>query len=147
MEGGASMPGKLSKDVKELLMTAARRAANCAHAPYSGIRVGAAVLTGNDRVFVGCNVENASYGLTNCAERVAVQSAVAAGEKQISAVAVFSPDIRGITPCGACRQVMAEFSTPAKQGLLMIVEGKRGLETMPLAKLLPRAFTSPKQKR
>jgi cytidine deaminase len=140
MEGGADMPVKLSRDVRELLMTAARRAANCAHAPYSGIRVGAAVLTGNDRVFVGCNVENASYGLTNCAERVAVQGAVAAGERSVVAVAVFSPDIKGITPCGACRQVMAEFSTPAKPGLLIIIEGKRGLETLPLAKLLPRAF-------
>jgi cytidine deaminase len=123
-----------------LLMTAARRAANCAHAPYSGVRVGAAVLTGNDRVFVGCNVENASYGLTNCAERVAIQGAVAAGERSVRAVAVFSPDIKGITPCGACRQVMAEFSSPAKPGLLIIVEGKKGLETIPLAKLLPRAF-------
>ena len=137
----------LSNDVRELLMTAARRAANCAHAPYSGVRVGAAVLTGNDRLFVGCNVENASLGLTTCAERVAIQNAVAAGEKTFAAVAVFSPDIKCITPCGACRQVMAEFSSPAKPGLLIIVEGKRGLETISLAKLLPRAFTSPRQKR
>jgi len=141
------MAKRLSNDVRELLMTAARRAANCAHAPYSGVRVGAAVLTGNDRLFVGCNVENASYGLTTCAERVAIQNAVAAGEKTIAAVAVFSPDIKCITPCGACRQVMAEFSSPASPGPLIIVEGKKGTETIPLGKLLPRAFCSPKNKK
>ena len=129
---------KLKRDILEMLISTARRAANCAYAPYSGIRVGAAVLTQNDRVFVGCNVENASYGLTNCAERVAIQNAVAAGEKRIAAVAVFSPDIKGIMPCGACRQVMAEFSGP--RGLLVIVDGKKGMEAIPLGKLLPRAF-------
>jgi len=125
-------------------MTAARRAANCAHAPYSGVRVGAAVLTGNDRLFVGCNVENASLGLSTCAERVAIQNAVAAGEKTIAAMAVFSPDIKCITPCGACRQVMAEFEAPGAPGLLILVEGKKVTETIALAKLLPRAFRSPK---
>jgi cytidine deaminase len=137
------MPSRLRRDVQRLLMTAARRAANCAHAPYSGVRVGASVLSGNDRVFVGCNVENASYGLTNCAERVAIQNAVSAGEKCIMAVAVFSPDIKGIMPCGACRQVMAEFSAPPKPGLIIIVEGKKGLETLPLAELLPKAWKLP----
>ncbi len=140
MEGGATMPKKLARDATGLLMTAARRAANCAHAPYSGVRVGAAVLTGNDRVFVGCNVENASYGLANCAERVAIQNAVAAGEKTIAAVAVFSPDVREITPCGACRQVMAEFAAPAEPGLSIILESNGAMETIPLGKLLPRAF-------
>jgi cytidine deaminase len=138
MKGGAAMPKKLSKDVRELLMTAARRAANNAYAPYSCVRVGAAVLTGSDRVFVGCNVENASHGLTTCAERVAIQNAVAAGEKGMTAVAVFSPDIKCITPCGACRQVMAEFSPDA--GLSVLLEGKKGTEAIPLGKLLPRAF-------
>jgi cytidine deaminase len=133
------MAQRLSRETRELLVTAARRAANNAHAPYSGIRVGAAALTRNDRVFVGCNVENASLGLTNCAERVAVQSAVAAGEKRIVAVAVSSPDIPEITPCGACRQVLAEFSSP--QGLLVIVDGKNGPRTVALSKLLPAAFT------
>ena len=130
-----------------MLISAARRTANNAHAPSSGSRVGAAALTQDDQAFFGCNVENASFGLTNCAERVAVQSAVAAGEKRIVAVAVFSPDIKGIMPCGACRQVMAEFSAPAKPGLLIIVQGKKGLETIPLAKLLPKVFTSTKLKR
>ena len=134
------MAQRVSKEARELLMTAARRAASSAYAPYSGIRVGAAVLTQNDRVFVGCNIENASYGLTNCAERVAVQNAVAAGEKRIVAVAVISPDIKGITPCGACRQVMAEFATPGSPGLLVIVDGPKGTEAIPLGKLLPRAF-------
>jgi cytidine deaminase len=132
------MPKKLSRDIRELLMTAARRAANNAYAPYSCVRVGAAVLTGNDRLFVGCNVENASYPVSNCAERVAIQNAVAAGEKVIVAVAVFSPDIKCITPCGACRQVMAELSPEGT--LVVLVEGKKGTETIPLGKLLPRAF-------
>ena len=140
MKAGGTMAERQTRQVREMLMTAARRAANSAYAPYSGTRVGAAALTGNDRVFVGCNVENASYGLTNCAERVAIQNAVAAGEKRIVAVAVFSPDMKGITPCGACRQVMAEFSPPASPGLLVIVEGQKGTEAIPLGKLLPRAF-------
>ena len=122
------------------LIALAMKARQKAYAPYSHYLVGAALLTSSGQVYTGANVENASYGLTNCAERVAIQSAVSAGEKRISAVAVFSPDIKGITPCGACRQVMAEFSTPASPGLLIIIEGKRGLETLPLAKLLPRAF-------
>ena len=140
MEGGDAMPGRISREVRDLLVTAARRAANNAHSPYSGIRVGAAVLTQNDRVFTGCNVENSSCGLTNCAERVAIQNAVAAGEKRIVAVAVFSPDIRGITPCGACRQVMAEFSPPGRPGLTVLIQGRKGTEAIPLSKLLPRAF-------
>lgn len=132
------MARRLSEGTRELLMTAARRAASSAYAPYSGVRVGAAVLTGNDRVFVGCNVENASLGLTCCAERVAIQCAVAAGERQVVAVAVFSPDIDRITPCGACRQVMAEFSAPG--GLSIILGGKGGPRTVPLKKLLPAEF-------
>jgi cytidine deaminase len=120
------------------LLDRARKASLKAYAPYSGIRVGAAVLGAGGKVYAGCNVENASYGLTVCAERAAIQNAVLAGERKITAVAVFSPDIGSIMPCGACRQVMAEFSGP--DGLLVILEGKKGTETMPLGKILPRAF-------
>jgi cytidine deaminase len=122
------------------LLDRARKASLKAYAPYSGIRVGAAALAAGGKVYTGCNVENASSGLTVCAERVAIQNAISAGEKRMAAVAVFSPDMKSITPCGACRQVMAEFETPASPGLLIIIEGKKGIEVMPLGELLPRAF-------
>jgi cytidine deaminase len=131
------MPRNASADLQRLL-DRARKASLKAYAPYSGIRVGAAALVSSGKVYPGCNVENASLGLTSCAERVAIQNAVAAGERQILAVAVFSPDMKSIAPCGACRQVMAEFSGP--DGLLVILEGKKGAESIPLEKLLPRAF-------
>ena len=134
------MTRKLTKDVQKVLMTAARRAAGNAYALYSCVRVGAAVLTANDRVFVGCNVENASYGLTVCAERVAIQNAVAAGEKEVVAVAVFSPDIRSITPCGACRQVMMEFAPGPPAKLLVLTDGRGGPHVVPLNMLLPAEF-------
>lgn len=122
------------------LLDKAKKASTNAYAPYSGIRVGAAAIAASGNVHTGCNIENASIGLTVCAERVAIQNAVSAGERKIVAVAVFSPDIKSIMPCGACRQVMAEFGTLASPGLLIIVEGKKGPETIPLVELLPRAF-------
>lgn len=95
------------------LETAARRAAKSAYAPYSRFRVGAAVLTDGDKIFAGCNVENASYGLCNCAERTAIFSAIAAGARRVRAVVVYTPT-RGVTaPCGACRQVINEFGPDA----------------------------------
>ena len=94
-------------------MEAARTASLNAHAPYSRFRVGAAVLSSDGRVFVGANVENASYGLTICAERVAIFAAVAAGVSKISELAVSAEKapsrLQEAMPCGACRQVMAEF--------------------------------------
>ncbi len=96
------------------LTTAATAAAAFAHCPYSGFRVGAAVLA-DGKVFRGCNIENASLGLTICAERVAIFAAVAAGCKHLAAVAIACPDAPPSSevchhmPCGACRQVMAEF--------------------------------------
>lgn len=87
----------------------ARKAAEQAYAPYSGYRVGAALLTSSGHLFTGCNVENASYGLALCAERNAITSAVAAGEREFTAIAIAAgTDVPGI-PCGACLQVMAEF--------------------------------------
>jgi len=122
------------------LFDRARKASSKAYAPYSKIRVGAAALAASKKTYTGCNVENASSGLTVCAERTAIQKAVSAGEREIVAVAVFSPDMKCITPCGACRQVMAEFCGP--DGLLVILEGKEGTETVPLERLLPRAFSA-----
>jgi cytidine deaminase len=128
------------------LLAEARKASRRAYAPYSKVRVGAAVLTASGKLFCGCNVENASYGLTGCAERVALQSAVAAGEGKIVAVAVFSPDIDSITPCGACRQVMAEFGGP-KGDIKVIMDSERGPRAVPLSELLPYEFRSPKRPR
>jgi cytidine deaminase len=106
-----------SRVTPEALLAAARSAAAQAHAPYSDFRVGAAVLIGDDAV-TGCNIENASYGLTVCAERVAIFNAVSAGHRRIEALAVSCIDASAgaspetCMPCGACRQVIAEFADP-----------------------------------
>src|ERR1700754_3730242 len=100
---------------EQQLIQAAAGVAQHAHAPYSGFQVGAAVLTASGEIFGGCNVENASYGLTICAERSAVCAAVAAGHKEMAAVAVVASG--GASPCGACRQVLSEFG-PAMEIVL-----------------------------
>jgi len=122
---------------RKKLLAAARAVRLRAHAPYSKFRVGAAVLDERGRVHAGCNVENASYGLTVCAERNAVAAAVAAGAKRIRAVAVVTRD--GSSPCGACRQVLAEFGEPATEVLLASAAGKPITHT--LGALLPHAYT------
>ena len=98
----------------EQLKRLARNASSRAYSPYSGIRVGAAVYTEDGKCYTGCNIENASYGLTLCAERVAIASAVAAGATQIAAIAVaLNPEgevVEKFTPCGACLQFLAEFA-------------------------------------
>jgi len=97
----------------EALMTAARNASTHAYCPYSHFAVGAAVQAVDGRVFSACNVENASYGLSICAERNAVFQAIAAGARDIIAVAVYTPTSEFTTPCGACRQVLWEFAANA----------------------------------
>ena len=119
------------------LIAAARRAAQTAYAPYSKFRVGAAVLTRTGEIYTGCNVENASYGLSNCAERTAVFTAVAAGERKIAAVAVYTPTWKPTLPCGACRQVIHEFGPKAV--ILCACRSRKRLETT-LDQLLPGAF-------
>ena len=116
---------------------AARAAAWCAHAPYSKFRVGAAVLAGSGKIFSGCNVENASYGLCNCAERTAVFTAVAAGESSVQAVVVYTPTPAPTSPCGACRQVINEFGPDAL--VISICDTEKRLEST-LRDLLPASF-------
>ncbi|HLB61971.1 MAG TPA: cytidine deaminase [Actinomycetota bacterium] len=129
---------KRSGDVDELV-EAARAARANAHAPYSRFGVGAAVLAG-DRVFVGVNVENASYPLSVCAERNAVAAAVAAGEREFLAVAVVADDEEPTPPCGGCRQVLHEFGP----GMLVVSENERGKRNeWTLADLFPDAFERP----
>ena len=125
---------------KRELMTAARAAARRAYAPYSGLRVGAAVLSDAGLVFQGCNVENASYGLTICAERAALCAAIAAGARNFRALAVVALARRAPLPCGACRQALAEFCPP---GFVIFTAGAKAtgrVRRYTLGKLLPKAF-------
>lgn len=119
------------------LEKAARQAATASYSPYSKFRVGAAILTGSGKVYTGTNVENASYGLCNCAERTAIFSAVAAGERTVRAVAVYTPTRTATSPCGACRQVINEFGPAAL--VISVCDGKGRIETT-LDQLLPDAF-------
>jgi cytidine deaminase len=119
------------------LLAAAKSAAEKAYAPYSRFRVGAAVRCGSGRVYAGCNIENASYGLAMCAERNAVFQAVAAGEARIEAVVVYTPTASPTAPCGACRQVIAEFGLQAR--VLCVCDGPGRIDTT-LHVLLPEHF-------
>jgi cytidine deaminase len=129
----------ISDAVYAELADAARRGAAHAYCPYSHFRVGAAVLTENGRIAWGCNVENASYGLTICAERNAVFQAVAqaGGMTVIRAVVIYTPTIEPTAPCGACRQVINEFGPDAE--IRCISDGPRELRFR-LSELLPAAF-------
>lgn len=120
----------------EPLVQAAWDARENAYSPYSNFQVGAALLAEDGRVFTGCNVENISYGLTNCAERVAIGAAVAAGVRKFLAVAVVADTTVPISPCGACRQVLAEFAVPS----VLLVNRTERVEFR-LEELLPRAST------
>ena len=131
----------LGKQQVEQLLEAAQTAAARAYAPFSNFRVGAAILIQGGEVFTGCNVENSSYGLTNCAERTAIFSAVAAGalnaERELVAVAVVNPEGALCSPCGACRQVIFEFGPEA----VVIYRAHSGEIAQTKAKdLLPEGF-------
>lgn len=128
----------LTRDQIDALLAAAHAAAERAYIPYSRFPVGAAALTEDGAIIGGCNIENASYGLTVCAERVAIFQAVAAGHHAIRAIAVVAPKALGTTPCGACRQVINEFK--ATPGLPVILEGADGPVILPFDTLLPHAF-------
>ena len=127
----------LSPETIDRLVEAASAARENAHAPYSAFAVGAAVLDASGHVYVGCNIENASYGLSVCAERHAIAAAVAAGEDRIEALAVVTDTDPPASPCGACRQVLVEFGDfPV---ILANPAGERLLTTV--SDLLPDAFT------
>ena len=128
---------KLATTLASRLERLARRAAKTSYSPYSKFAVGAAVLAGSGKVYTGCNVENASYGLCNCAERTAIFSAVAAGERKIKCVVVYTPTTSATPPCGACRQVINEFGPQAR--VISVCDSEERIETS-LDALLPAAF-------
>jgi cytidine deaminase len=132
---GASMQ-MIDADVRQELVSTARAAVRASYAPYSQFRVGAALLCSDGTIIAGVNVENRSYGLTICAERTAIVSAVAAGHHSFTAIAVFSPDADyPISPCGACRQVMSEFME-ADSPVLFVDAGGR-IETHTVGEIFP----------
>ena len=122
---------------KEALLSTAVQASETAYAPYSKFRVGAALLGKNDVIYRGVNVENASYGLTICAERSAVFNAISDGERQFDLIAIASPG--GVAPCGACRQVLHEFAPDIKI-FLVDTSGEKPVTELSLNVLLPHAF-------
>lgn len=131
--------GSLSPDERDRLLAEAKRALQSAYAPYSDFKVGAAVLTHDGKIFTGCNVENASYGLTICAERAAIFSAVAASQGKklvVRAVAVVNKNEVACSPCGACRQVIAEFGPDA----IVIFQAQEGYKQALISELLPHSF-------
>jgi cytidine deaminase len=132
------MPASLTQQEREQLIQAAQQAFERAYAPYSNFHVGAAVLTNSGQVFTGCNVENASYGLTICAERSAIFTAVqqTPGKLGLRAVAVANRAQLPCSPCGACRQVIAEFG----EDVIILFQGKNGFEQSSIAELLPHTF-------
>ena len=121
--------------MKEII-AAAQSVRENAYAPYSKFKVGAAVLTLNGKIYTGCNVENASYGLCNCAERTAIFKAVSEGERDLVTIAVIADTPSPVAPCGACRQVMIEFGI--KQVIMCNLHGEQSV--IALEELLPYYF-------
>lgn len=131
----------ISQQVQTFLVNAAREAAVHAHSPYSHYPVGAALLTSDGQVYTGCNVENISYGLSTCAERTALFKAVSAGCRDFVALAVAGGEQKAAPPCGACRQVLAEFCSPEMPVVFARLKGGKGI-TATLGALLPLSFAS-----
>lgn len=123
----------------KLLLEKAYEGRANAYAPYSNFKVGAAILMENGKIYTGCNIENASYGATNCAERTAIFKAISEGNRKIRAIAIVGADDEYTYPCGICRQVIAEFADENTE----IILGKKSLEytVKTLAEILPGAFT------
>ena len=119
------------------LIAVAIKARELAYAPFSGLKIGAAVLADDDRIYAGCNVENSSFGLSLCAERVAIFKCISEGSSNIKALAVVGDDDNLYVPCGACLQVLAEFASDA-QIIVANLRGKKRLSS--LSELLPEKF-------
>jgi cytidine deaminase len=126
----------LTSEQRELVQEASK-ARELAYAPYSRFKVGAAVRTKSGKIYLGCNIENVSYGLSMCAERAAIFNAVAAGDREITEIAVVTDADPPSVPCGACRQVLAEFSRCARI-ILQNIEGEH--EVTSIKELFPRPF-------
>jgi cytidine deaminase len=137
--GAAGQPEKVLLPGDKALVESALQVREQAYAPYSGFRVGAALLAASGRVFTGCNVENASYPLTICAERAALFRAVSDGEREFEAIAVVS--VTGATPCGACRQVLSEFGGPDGDLRVLVADTAGSIRSFTIAELLPEVFT------
>lgn len=125
-------------DVYTQLVEKAKEAMAYAYAPYSHFQVGAALLTNTDKIYTGCNVENASFGATNCAERTAIFKAVSEGEKCYKAIAIVSSSKEFTYPCGICRQVMGEFMP---NGQIILANAKGEVKVFKFKDLLPGHFT------
>ncbi len=126
-------------DMTDSLVQLAIDASQHAYVPYSHFPIGAAVRTKDGHVFTGCNVENASFGLTNCGERTAIFKAVSEGYTELDAIAIFGQTEEPISPCGACRQVMAEFFKPDSK-VTLVAKDQSTVETT-VGELLPYSFT------
>lgn len=122
----------------QYLIEQAIKASENSYSPYSKFAVGACVLASSGGTYSGCNFENSSFGLTICAERNAVGSAIVAGERKLKAVAIYSPNAEYCFPCGACRQVLNEFKD--SEGLDVVLTGKDGVKVYKLEQLLPEGF-------
>jgi len=125
---------------KNMLVEKAIEARSKAYVPYSKFQVGAAIITSNDHLYLGCNIENASYGLTNCAERTAIFKAVSEGDTEIKAIAVVGDTEGPVSPCGACRQVIAEFATEETKIYLANLNGD--VKETTISEILPGYFSS-----
>lgn len=121
------------------LISLAQKASQNAYVPYSHFPIGAAVKTKSGDIYLGCNIENASFGLTNCGERTAIFKAISEGHRDFEEIAVYGETEDPISPCGACRQVMAEFFEPAARVTLVAKDGKTVVMTVD--ELLPYSFT------
>ncbi|MBO1005952.1 cytidine deaminase [Pseudogracilibacillus auburnensis] len=124
--------------VKEKLIEEATKARENAYVPYSSFKVGAALLANSGKIYSGCNIENSSFSLTCCAERTAIFKAISEGEKNFQAMAVIADSKGAVSPCGACRQVMAEFFTEDVTIYLTNLTGKT--KEITVAELLPYSF-------
>ena len=123
----------------KLLMDMAKEASKKSYSPFSRFAVGASVLAKSGKIYTGCNIENSSFGMTICAERCAIFKAVSEGEREISAVAIYSPNADDCNPCGACRQVMFEFQDEEKS-VEIITENMGNLVVRKLDEYLPYGF-------